>query len=516
MPFLRKGLGLARRRAPAIMAGQPVGWVAYWLKRMESSRRPGDGRPQLPARVLLHFSLFFGLVIAPPPSFAGESAADLYGQALEALRSGQHEQAITSLQRAVELDPRMAKAHGALGSLYLQLGKFAAAEPQLERARDLDPGNVQFAVNLAHLYSKTDRTAAAIAAYQEILRSHPDLVPAQLGLAATYQMAQQFQNAVKAYQRALELDPRSAESLANLGSCHEALGEEDRAIQCYEACIQLNPKLKMAKGNLGAIYQKRGDLDKGFPLLEDAVRLDPEFTAARYSLALVLIQRKAFDRAVQELEAVLAREPDHVGGHYNLAQAYFRLNRREEGKREMEAHAKYRKVTEEIELRERAAVAEPNNPTKKIELALVYERSNKPRLAADAYRAAIALDSKRADAHTGLAALYLRGGNLDAAIAEYLAALQGDSRADAALDGLARAYAAKNEKLEEAIGLAGKAFALKPLPRYLETLALVYYRSGRQEEALQTIERAIEMDQRNPSLRRTRARINGASGHGDE
>src|SRR5688572_29232043 len=127
---------------------------------MESSRSPGDGRPQLPARVLLRFSLFFGLVIAPPPSFAGESAADLYGQALEALRSGQHEQAITSLQRAVELDPRMAKAHGALGSLYLQLGKFAAAEPQLERARDLDPGNVQFAVNLAHLYSKTDRTGA--------------------------------------------------------------------------------------------------------------------------------------------------------------------------------------------------------------------------------------------------------------------------------------------------------------------------------------------------------------------
>ena len=63
--------------------------------------------------------------------------------------------------------------------------------------------------------------------------------------------------------------------------------------------------------------------------------------------------------------------------------------------------------------------------------------------------------------------------------------------------------------------LAGKAFTVRPLPRYLATLALASSRMGRHEEALKAIQRAIEMDQRNPSFRQTQARIKAASGRGE-
>ena len=150
-----------------------------------------------------------------------------------------------------------------------------------------------------------------------------------------------------------------------------------RPIRYYKAALAVEPNLPMANGNLGAIYQEQGELDKALPLLETAIRQNPQFTAARYRLGLVLTKKREFRRAAAEYQRVIAQQRDHVGAYYNLAQALFRLKKREEGKRAMDAYHRLNEIAQEIDARERATLMEPNNPLQQYRLGLVYAKYGK-------------------------------------------------------------------------------------------------------------------------------------------
>ena len=405
-----------------------------------------------------------------------QTPEDFYAHGMQAARRGKYPQALQDLHRAIDLHPDFAKAHAALGTVYLQLGNFPASENALTRALDITPTLIQAETNLALLYSKTERFEDAIRVYRNLVRKHPESLQVWLGIASAYQQADRFEEAIEAYHESLKRSPNHTAAITNLASCYEAVKQEAQAIQYYKAVLVQKPNLPMANGNLGAIYQKQGELDKALPLLEKAVRYDPQFTAARYCLGLVLTKKREFQRAAMEYQRVIAQQNDHVGAYYNLAQARFRLKQPEDGKRAMEIYRRLNAIAQEIEDRERAILIEPNNPLKQYRLGLVYAKYGKINKAISAFHAVLALD---ANAHY-------------------------------ALNALARLYTLQGVQLQDAISHAEKAFHLTQAPQYLQTLALAYYQAGKRESALKAIHTAIEMDPENEAFRQTLAKIKEA------
>ncbi|RKU35175.1 hypothetical protein C6496_17965 [Candidatus Poribacteria bacterium] len=407
-----------------------------------------------------------------------QTPQDLYARGMQAARQGEYSQALQYLHRAVDLHPEFAKAHAALGTVYLQLGDFPASEKALTRALRMAPDLVQAESNLALLYARTERFDNAIGVYQDLIQKHPESLQVWLGIASAYQQADRYEDAIEAYQESLKRSPNHTAAMSNLASCYEAVKQEAQAIRYYKAALAQEPNLPMANGNLGAIYQKQGELDKALPLLEKAVRADPRFTAARYCLGLVLTKKRKFQRAAIEYQQVIAQQSDHVGAYYNLAQAFFRLKQREEGKRAMEIYRRLNTIAQEIEDRERAILIEPNNPLKQYQLGLVYAKYGKIDKAISAFRAALALD---ANAHY-------------------------------ALNALARLYILQGVELQDAIAHAEKAFHLTQSPQYMQTLALAYFQAGKRENALKAIQTAIEMDPENDAFRQTLTKMKEADG----
>ncbi len=405
-----------------------------------------------------------------------QTPQDLYARGMQAARQGEYSQALQYLHRAVDLHPEFAKAHAALGTVYLQLGDFPASEKALTRALRMAPDLVQAESNLALLYARTERFDNAIGVYQDLIQKHPESLQVWLGIASAYQQADRYEDAIEAYQEGLKRSPNHTAAMSNLASCYEAVKQEAQAIRYYKAALAQEPNLPMANGNLGAIYQKQGELDKALPLLEKAVRADPRFTAARYCLGLVLTKKRKFQRAAVEYQQVIAQQSDHVGAYYNLAQAFFRLKQREEGKRAMEIYRRLNTIAQEIEDRERAILIEPNNPLKQYQLGLVYAKYGKIDKAISAFRAALALD---ANAHY-------------------------------ALNALARLYILQGVELQDAIAHAEKAFHLTQSPQYMQTLALAYFQAGKRENALKAIQTAIEMDPENDAFRQTLTKMKEA------
>ncbi|MCG9131074.1 tetratricopeptide repeat protein [Candidatus Poribacteria bacterium] len=424
----------------------------------------------------LSFAVFFFVVLISVATDAvAQTPEELYARGMQAVRQGKYRQAIQNLQRAVTVQPDYAKAHAALGTIYLQLSDFPASEKALTLALNINPDLLQAEANLAVLYTKTERLDHAVQIYQNLLQRHPESLQARLGIASAYQQAKRFPEAIEAYLESLKRSPNLAAAMTNLASCYEAIEDEAQAIHYYKAALTVEPNLPMANGNLGAIYQERGELDAALPLLEKATRQNPQFTAARYRLGLVLTKKREFQRAATEYQRVIAQQRDHIGAYYNLAQALFRLKKREKGKQAMEAYRRLNEIAQEIDTRERATLMEPNNPQQQFRLGLVYAKY----------------------------------GKIDKAISAFKTVLELDSNAHYALNGLARLYVLQNTQLQDAVGFAKKAFHLSPAPQYLQTLALAHFKAGQRESALKTIQTAIKMEPENEAFQQTLTEIQG-------
>ena len=404
---------------------------------------------------------------------AAQAPQELYADGMQAVRQGRYQQALQNLQRAVALKPAYAKAHAAMGTIYLQLGDFPESEKALTLALNINPNLIQAEANLAALYTRTKRLDDAIRVYQNLIRRQPESLQVRLGIASAYQQAERFPKAIEAYLESLKRSPNLAAAMTNLASCYEAVEDDAQAIRYYKAALAVEPNLPMANGNLGAIYQEQGELDKALPLLETAIRSNPEFTAARYRLGLVLTKKRKFQRAAAEYQRVIAQKRDHVGAYYNLAQALFRLKKREEGKRAMEAYHRLNEIAQEIDTRERATLMEPSNPIQQYRLGLVYAKY----------------------------------GKITEAISAFQAALELDVNAHYALNGLARLYILQKMQIQDAVAYAEKAFRLSPAPQYLQTLALAHLQTGQREKALKAIYTAIEMEPKNEAFQQTLAQI---------
>ena len=404
---------------------------------------------------------------------AAEAPQVLYADGMLAVRQGKYQQALQKLQRAVALKPDYAIAHAAIGTIYLQLGDFPESEKAFTFALNIDPNLIQAEANLAVLYTKTERLNDAIRVYQSLIRRQPESLQVQLGIASAYQQAERFPEAIEAYLDSLKLSPNLAAAMTNLASCYEAVEDDAQAIRYYKAALTVEPKLPMANGNLGALYQEQGELDKALPLLETAIRENPQFTAARYRLGLVLTKKREFQRAAAEYQRVISQQRDHVGAYYNLAQALFRLKKREEGKRAMDAYHRLNEIAQEIDTRERATLMEPSNPLQQYRLGLAYAKY----------------------------------GKINKAISAFQATLKLDDNAHYALNGLARLYILQNTRLQDAIGYAEKAFRLSPAPQYLQTLALAHLQVGQHGKALKAIHTAIKMAPKNEAFQQTLKKI---------
>lgn len=419
---------------------------------------------------------FLLVLVSTAYDTVAQTPQDLYARGMQAARHSEYPQALQYLHRAIDLHPEFAKAHAALGTVYLQLEDFPASEEALTRALQLTPGLMQAESNLALLYAKTERLEDAIRVYQNLIQRHPESLQIWLGIASAYQQADRYEAAIEAYQESLKRSPNHAIAMTNLASCYEAVKQVGQAIRYYKTALAQAPNLSMANGNLGAIYQKQGELDKALPLLEKAVRHDPRFTAARYCLGLVFTKKREFQRAAIAYQQVIAQQSDHVGAYYNLAQALFRLKQPEEGKRAMEIYRRLNAIAQEIEDRERAILIEPNNPLKQYQLGLVYAKY----------------------------------GKIDKAISAFQAAVDLDANAHYALNALARLYILQGGRSQDAIVHAEKAFHLTQSPQYMQTLALAYFQAGKRENAVKAIQSAIEMDPENDAFRQTLTKMKEA------
>jgi len=157
----------------------------------------------------------------------GDSAAAYLFTARMLLRQDFASVAEEYAKKAVELDPKLPRAHMLLGELYLYKSRIPEAIEQLQKELELNPGEAAVYYKLADAYSRL----------------------------------QKYEEAEKLLQRSIWLDSTSTGPYILMGKVLEKKGETALAVRALQRAISMDPNNPMPHHLLGQAYRELGQTE---------------------------------------------------------------------------------------------------------------------------------------------------------------------------------------------------------------------------------------------------------------
>jgi tetratricopeptide (TPR) repeat protein len=157
----------------------------------------------------------------------------------------EYNRAIRNFQRAIALDPRMARAYDNLGLCYYYQNENDLAVANYEKAIDLDRGSGHPSawpyLNLAITQQFLNRPAEAEKNLQEAIRLDPGFAKAHFQLGTVLEDLQKPVPAVEELKEAARLDPTYPEPHMALARVYHKLGQESSARDEVKIYLRLHP-----------------------------------------------------------------------------------------------------------------------------------------------------------------------------------------------------------------------------------------------------------------------------------
>jgi tetratricopeptide (TPR) repeat protein len=178
---------------------------------------------------------------------------------------GQYDKAISDYNKAIELNPRFAKAYVVRGYAY-ERGKdqYDKAISDYNKAIDLSPNDASAYENRGLAYYLKRDYDKAISDYNKAIELNPSDAGTYTNRGIAYEEGKgQYDKAISDYSRAIELNPKIAEAYINRGIAYEeGKGQYNKAISDYSRAIELKPRDAQAYNNRGIAYIKLDQSDR--------------------------------------------------------------------------------------------------------------------------------------------------------------------------------------------------------------------------------------------------------------
>lgn len=463
------------------------------------------------------------------------------------------------LENLMSQNPERGELYLWLAELYLKNGNVDKASEVLQQvvARDAsDRQSLNARASLAHITFKRGDRELANKLLDAILEKSPTNAEARMVRASMLADEGRFQSSVTLLRQVIRDNPRAVEARQLLAEVLVLQGYPDLAIETLNQLIDIAPSNMAARVRLAQMYSQNNDPRRGIEILETSLKTDPTYPVAWESMARIAIaikddktatkaidqlrQFKGHEKVAEFLEGQMAQE---LGNHSSARSTYTKVIDADPNSALAE-HAVFELVeryhTQEDLKQTVAYLSQLNTQSAYIKTILgeCLQRVGQVAEAAQAFDQAIESSPNSQDAFLHRAKLYIEEKNYDKALTVLSAAIrafEADPRAsllqasiwsrqgqfdnavkiyeellalnpelDVAANNLASIIAehqhSDSERLQKAEKLAER-FASSKNASFLDTLAWVYYRRGKPDQALSVITRAIsENENASPEL----------------
>lgn len=345
--------------------------------------------------------------VAPTASIRPAEAAAA-GVALGLHMQGRTQDAANEVERALESGEPPSDLYAIAGNLHFQLGDFTRAAGHFAKLRSLVPDHPTAGFNLGVCYERLGKYEQAIEAFTTAASRHNQLWQAHVGLGYCHLRLGRYNRALQAFQDSLELQPASDKALFGMAVALQFLGRLDEAEDVYVRLLPHYSENVEMLSNLVVLAATRKDHKGLFECSRHLLQVKADSRIALEGLLTAAFAEGDFAEARNYALRITEIAPHDYRSWYNLGFAKQRLGLLDE--------------------------------------------------AARAYREALRVDSKAAQAHANLGTVLQEKGDYKGAKASY----------------------------EEAL-------TLRPVPDRLWNLALVCEQLGEPEEAELAYEQMVEI-----------------------
>jgi serine/threonine-protein kinase len=186
--------------------------------------------------------------------------------------SGKGAEAVSELNRALQLAPNSDDGYRGLGKAYLALGQKDRGLQAYQRAIELNPYywvNYNYA---GQAYAGLGEYDKALAAFQRIIELEPDNSFGYLNAGSVYFRQGKYDQCIPFFSRALQIQPHPM-TYSNLGTAFFFLKRYAEAVPMFEKAVEMNQDDPMFMGNLADAYRWYNQIDKANATYDQAIAL---------------------------------------------------------------------------------------------------------------------------------------------------------------------------------------------------------------------------------------------------
>jgi len=279
---------------------------------------------------------FNKLVVLQPKSPAAH-----YRLATAQAANADQKGAVSSLNKALTLQPDFIDAEMALGGLELRAGRYPQAMkiaqqvqkhaaksplgyalegdvlmaekkfPQAAKAYETAYGmgkNGGLVIKLHAAYTQAGKPDEAQARLSQWLKESPEDAAVRLYAADANLKSGKYKNAIEQYETLLSRQPDNVLVLNNLAWAYQQV-KDPRALEIAERAYKLKPDNAAITDTLGWMLVEQGNTSRGLELLQKAVAAAPKSPEIRYHLAQAWFKAGDKSKARNELEGLLSTDP---------------------------------------------------------------------------------------------------------------------------------------------------------------------------------------------------------------
>ena len=183
-----------------------------------------------------------------------------------------------------------------LGILYKENNNTEDAIKSLKKTIELNPKHSNALYELGIIYERQNNYDEAIKNYTESLRIRENSEAFQ-NLGVCYLKKGQLKEAYSNLVKAMLLNPNNHTIYNSLGAALERIGNYESAMQMLEIAVKLNPKNIIGFYNLGIVLDKKQDFENAIKNYEKAIELGHK-------------KKKEIEKRIGQLKNIVANSPN--------------------------------------------------------------------------------------------------------------------------------------------------------------------------------------------------------------
>ncbi len=276
----------------------------------------------------MRFSLGILIALVVFCAACGRKTKDeLYAEGVKQLNAANPSGATVLFKSALEKDENYVDARFMLARAYARSGKREQAEKEFLKVLKQNPSRDDVLPELADIYILSNKVDQAFSLGEQYLAKHPGSVQGFEILGVSSAAAKKYPDAEQYLLQAIAADPASTRTKLELASVYVSSGKEQKALALLGDLVRSDQKNTKALHMLAAIELKRGNTDAALDIYRKIQVLDRADSVAVYKSGLIYLGKGELDKADKTSDDLLKAFPNRAeGSRLKGLTAYSRKN----------------------------------------------------------------------------------------------------------------------------------------------------------------------------------------------